>query len=63
MKDLARTRAMHSFVHEFHIDGSRKGPAAPSRSVCLINRLVVRPAWGIPNGLRLSSGLRETTRF
>jgi histidinol-phosphate aminotransferase len=34
-------------------------PAAPVAERLLDEGLVVRPAWGIPTGLRLSIGLRE----
>jgi hypothetical protein len=49
---------MYSVVHEFHPGGSRM-PAAPVAERLFNEGLVVRPAWGIPSGLRVSIGIRE----
>jgi len=59
MQELARRHVQYipSFTNFILMDLGR--PAAPVAERLLDQGLVVRPAWGIPNGLRLSIGLRE----
>jgi histidinol-phosphate aminotransferase len=59
MKELARrhVQCIPSLTNFILMDLGR--PAAPVAERLLEQGLVVRPAWGIPNGLRLSIGLRE----
>ena len=59
MKELARRHVKYipSFTNFVLMDLGR--PAAPVAERLLEEGLVVRPAWGIPTGLRLSIGTRE----
>jgi histidinol-phosphate aminotransferase len=59
MKELDRrnVKCIPSFTNFILINLGR--PAAPLAERMLDEGLVVRPAWGIPNGLRLSIGTRE----
>ena len=59
MKELARRRVKYipSFTNFILMDLGR--PTAPVAERLLDEGLVVRPAWGIPTGLRLSIGTHE----
>jgi histidinol-phosphate aminotransferase len=59
MKELAQrhVRYIPSFTNFILMDLGR--PAAPVAERLYDHGLVARPAWGIPNGLRLSIGLRK----